>query len=94
MALAAARLTFPVSSPPIAAASVATTIASLGVEPVEIDEAAALAPTVVKLEKTKSAPASEASSTDSERVISTLVVDTVRALRMEGPTLSEAAMAL
>ena len=66
--LAAAILTFPVSSPPMDAASVASTTASFAVEPVATDRAAAFAATVEKLENTRSIPAMLASETGSEKV--------------------------
>ena len=81
------KLTVPVSSPPIVAARVATTTASLAV-PVAMLEAAALAPPVKKVAKTISAAASVASAMGSENVTSTVVRVFVCADTIAGPALS------
>ena len=84
--------TSPVSSTPIVAASVTTTTASSAVSPVVNPAPAAFAPPVVNRLNVKSPAANVASSTDSEKVTSTLSTATVFALITAGPAMSTVAV--
>ncbi len=88
---AAWKRTVPVSFSPMAAASVATRVASFAAAPVDTEAAAPSAPPVVK-SKTKSPPQTLASSRDSEKTSSTVVVVSVRADARAGPALSVASV--